>query len=48
MNAINEFLDTYKNGIPVTVRVESMSIVLLCAAVLVTALLVILMKKYIS
>lgn len=48
MNALNDFLNTYKDGIPVTVRVEAMSIVMLSSAVLVTALLVILIKKYLS
>lgn len=48
MNTLNDFLDTYKNGIPVKVQVEPLSVVVLCASVLVTALLIILAKKFLS
>ncbi len=48
MNALNNFLDTYSNGVPVTVKVDAMSIVMLCSGVLVTALLIILVKKILS
>ena len=45
MNTLNDFLESYKNGIPVTLRVEPLSVVVLCASVLVTALLALLAKK---
>lgn len=48
MNTLNEFLDSYKNGIPVNVKVEPLSVVVLCASVLVTALLIMLAKKILS
>lgn len=48
MNTLNEFLDSYKNGIPVNVKVEPLSVVVLCASILVTALLVMLAKKFLS
>ncbi len=48
MNTLNEFLDSYKNGIPVNVKVEPLSVVVLSASVLVTALLVMLAKKFLS
>lgn len=48
MNALNDFLDSYKNGIPVKVQVDAMSVVVLSVSVLVTALLIMLAKKYLS
>ena len=48
MNALNDFIDSYKNGIPVEVKIDSLSVVVLCTAVLVTALLIMLAKKFIS
>jgi len=48
VNQLNDFLDTYKQGIPVTVRVETASVVTLAAAVLLTGLLLIVTKKYLG
>ncbi len=48
MNTLNEFLDSYKNGIPVNVKVEPLSVVVLCTSALVTALLIMLAKKFLS
>lgn len=48
MNTLNNFLDTYSNGIPVTVKVDTLSVVTLCTGVLVTALLVMLAKRFLS
>lgn len=48
MNNLNYFIDTYKDGIPVKVQVDPMSVVVLCASVLVTVLLVLLAKKFLS
>lgn len=48
MNNLNDFIDTYKDGIPVKVQVDPMSVVVLCSSVLVTVLLVLLTKKFLS
>lgn len=48
MNNLNDFIDTYKDGIPVKVQVDPMSVVVLCSSVLVTVLLVLLAKKFLS
>ena len=48
MNNLNYFIDTYKDGIPVKVQVDPMSVVVLYASVLVTCLLIILTKKFLS
>lgn len=48
MNTLNNFLDTYSNGIPVTVKVDPLSVVTLCTGVLATALLVLLAKRFLS
>ena len=48
MNTLNDFLESYKNGIPVNVKVEPLSVVVLCSSVLVTALLILLAKKFLS
>ena len=48
MNTLNDFLNSYKDGIPVKVQVDPMSVVVLCSSVLVTVLLVLLTKKFLS
>lgn len=50
LNQVNEFLDTYKQGIPVTatVRVDTASVAVLAAAILLTGLLLIVAKKYLA
>ncbi len=48
MNTLNDFLNSYKDGIPVKVQVDPMSVVVLCSSVLVTVLLVLLAKKFLS
>lgn len=47
---VNDFLNTYKQGIPVTatVRVETASVVTLATAILLTGLLLMVTKKYIG
>ena len=45
MNSFNEFLENYKDGVPVNVRIDTGSALILAGSVAVAGLLIILFAK---